>query len=369
MSVIDPSVATDVHVLARESLAAATAAEATSRDERIAAWIHARFAAGDGGGLTALFADAPSPDVYRHLWRILSRLERDGTLAVEGSPVRLYALPVVVVAALQAQEDAPCTLSGVLGEPAALAALLMEHGALAGNRTLALAPALADANALEIGRLPEFVGATAVGAGGVDVVPAPIVVAGTTEAVHLRFLVGTALAAPGADLFREREAGKWAMPLAQRLSAMLAVPGTSVLAMARPPQSLAEALWSGRVAQREVAAQLFVGNALRELRARVGEPVTVISVHRGPDGTPAAAGPAEVRLSLSSPLEPRDAQGLRCPLWPLDRADDVAAMLAALLADCRVSDVRREPGVHPDRDPVTGGPLLFKPEGDAALRH
>jgi len=27
-----------------------------------------------------------------------------------------------------------------------------------------------------------------------------------------------------------------------------------------------------------------------------------------------------------------------------------------------VTHVQRQPGVHPDRDAVTGGPLLFKPE-------
>ena len=72
----------------------------------------------------------------------------------------------------------------------------------------------------------------------------------------------------------------------------------------------------------------------------------------------------EVRLSLSSPFDSRAAEGFRCPLWPLDRVDDVAAMLVTLLAECRVSDVRRKPGVHPDRDPATGLPLLFKAENE-----
>jgi hypothetical protein len=37
-------------------------------------------------------------------------------------------------------------------------------------------------------------------------------------------------------------------------------------------------------------------------------------------------------------------------------------MLADLLRDCRVADVRTIPGVHADRDPATGLPLLFKPD-------
>jgi hypothetical protein len=37
-------------------------------------------------------------------------------------------------------------------------------------------------------------------------------------------------------------------------------------------------------------------------------------------------------------------------------------MLADLLHDCRVTDVRVVPGVHPDRVPGAAMPLLFKPE-------
>jgi hypothetical protein len=70
----------------------------------------------------------------------------------------------------------------------------------------------------------------------------------------------------------------------------------------------------------------------------------------------------ELRLSLSSPLEPRDAEGFRCPLFALDRVADVATMLLDLLRDCRVTDVRLLRAVYPDRAPGTGLPLLFKPD-------
>lgn len=413
----------DVHAWASESLAAGTGAQAQALDARIAEALAAFFAphdrvaaparadraredpatdealarhAGDdasalradGDCLARLFTSAPSADTYRHLWRILARSERDGKLG-GASVVRLFAIPVVVVAALEPGATKARELPGVAADVAALTALLVEHGALAGNRTVALSPALVDATAVDLARLPSLLATAALEAPAgaaassaahsvsrlsaqPDLVPAPIAVTGPMESVHLRFLVGTALAAPGADLFGRGEAGRWAMPFAQRLGAALAAPGVVVLPMPRAPQPLVEALWHGRMAQREVSAQLFASNALRDLRARVGEPVAVISVHRGSAGD----APAEVRLSISSPLEPRDAQGLRCPLWPLDRPDDVVAMLATLLADCRVSDVRRMSGVHPDRDPVTGGPLLFKaetaragPTSDAAACH
>jgi hypothetical protein len=97
---------------------------------------------------------------------------------------------------------------------------------------------------------------------------------------------------------------------------------------------------------------------LRELRASFGEPVAVLSAHRCAD----APGGGELRLSLSSPLSPRDAQGFRCPLQPGERVGDAAAMLLDLLRDCRVDDVRVVSGVHADRDAVTGVRLLFKPD-------
>ena len=57
-----------------------------------------------------------------------------------------------------------------------------------------------------------------------------------------------------------------------------------------------------------------------------------------------------------------DPAGFRCPLYPGERVGDVATALVDLLRDCRVADIRVLAGVHPDREPVTGGMLLFKPE-------
>jgi hypothetical protein len=141
----------------------------------------------------------------------------------------------------------------------------------------------------------------------------------------------------------------------------------SVLALARAPARLLPAVQAGRAAQREVSAQLFASNAIRKLRASVGEPSAVISAHRAAD----APGGGELRLSLSSPFETRDAEGFRCPLYVVDRVGDVLSMLTALLADCRVTDVRVVAGVHADRVAGSGMPLLFKPdtlpEGGEAL--
>ena len=188
--------------------------------------------------------------------------------------------------------------------------------------------------------------------------PAPMEFHAGRESVHLRFVPGVAIAKPGADLTADTSMGKWGIPFARELAAQMTVAGASVLALPRAPRRLLPAVAEGRVAQREVAAQIFASNAIRKFRGAVGEPTAVISAHRAPD----APGGGELRLSLSSPFEPRDAEGFRCPLYPLDRADDVVTMLVQLLHDCRVTDIRTLSGVHADRVADTGLPLLFKPE-------
>jgi hypothetical protein len=199
--------------------------------------------------------------------------------------------------------------------------------------------------------------------------PAPFSFGAGRESVHLRFLVGTALAKPGADLLADQRVGKWGIPLTQALGRALGGGGVSVLALPRAPQQLLPAVRQGRSAQRDVAVQLFAANAIRKLRAAVGEPTAVISAHRAPG----APGGGELRLSLSSPFEPRDAEGHRCPLHPLDRVADVVTMLVDLMRDCRVADIRVVGGVHTDRDAGTGLPLLFKPatipDGGAVICH
>jgi hypothetical protein len=150
------------------------------------------------------------------------------------------------------------------------------------------------------------------------------------------------------------------MPFAQALGRQLGAPGITLLALPRAPQSLLQAVRQGRAAQREVGAQIFATNAIRRLRAAVGEPTAVISAHH----CPGAINGGEVRLSLSSPFDPREAEGFRCPLYPAETVDEVVAMLIDFLNECRVADLRVVPGVHGDRDPATGLPLLFK--GDDA---
>jgi hypothetical protein len=252
----------------------------------------------------------------------------------------------------------------VLDDANALAALLREHGALDGNQSFALANVLVNAATLDLARLPELLAWRTLAPTTTNarvLPPAPIALSAGPESVHLRFLTGSAMAAPAADLLRHAEVGQWGIPFTQGLGRQLAAPGTSVLALPRVPQSLLQALRTGRAAQRDVGMQIFASNAIRKLRASVGEPTAVISAHRAPD----APDGGELRLSLSSPFDPRAAEGFRCPLYPLENVGDAVASMTELLAQCRVTDVRIVAGVHGDRDAATGLPLLFK--GDDAL--
>ena len=352
-----------VHRDAAIALAAPTQQEADRADASLRERLRSALD-GDGGALAALVDRAPSVAVARHLVRQLDLAWREDEARAGGVTAHLFALPVIAVTGLEATAG-DGTLSGVLDDAPALAAILAEHGALAGNRAFALANVLTATESIDLAavpalrawqRLPDaLVSGAPLPARALP--PAPLGYFSGREAVHLRFIPGTALARAGADLTADTTVGAWGLPFTRALSRQLGGGRVSVLALPRAPARLLPAVQAGRAAQREVSAQLFASNAIRKLRASVGEPSAVISAHRAAD----APGGGELRLSLSSPFEPRDAEGFRCPLYALDRVDDVLAMLASLLADCRVTDVRIVGGVHADRVAGTGLPLLFKP--------
>jgi hypothetical protein len=357
-----------LYALAAESLAADSRQRADALDGKIRDEI-ARLLAGEGAALAALIEGSPSVAVSRHLWRALDVAWQEGRAGKEAAlAIALFALPVVIVTGVEAATG-EVAHSGVLRDPDALAAILREHGALGGSRTFALSNALAGVESLELARLPDLYAwqrlSDREGAEWAPraLAPSSLRFPAGREGVHLRFVVGSAVARPGVDLLADPTVGKWGVPFTKAFSRELAVAGTSVLALPRAPQRPLLAVRSGRAAQRDVGAQIFASNAIRKLRASAGEPSAVISAHRAPD----APGGGELRLSLSSPFaspgfhEP-GAEGFRCPIFPLDRVDDVARMLVDLMTDCRVTDVRIAAGVHADRDPATGLTLLFKPE-------
>ncbi|MEP6996278.1 MAG: hypothetical protein ABI900_01440 [Betaproteobacteria bacterium] len=345
--------------LADASLAASSTARADEIDRALVTALVQRLRGGEGSFVAELLAAAPSAPVARHLWRRLIDAWREASQGEHGDRLTatLFAIPLVLVAA---GKDGDAEIAGVLDDVARVAAILREHRALGGSETFALASPLVASDAFDLARLPQLLAWQRQAADGrvdhLDLPPTPIATKAGQEGVHLRFLVGVAVAAPQADLLRDSDTATWAMPLAQELARQLAGPGYSVLALPRAAQSPLGALQQGRIAQRDIGAQLFASNAIRRVRASVGEPSAVISAHR----CAGAPGGGELRLSLSSPFDPRLAEGFRCPLFAGDRAVDVAEMLAELMHDCRVADVRALAGVHADRDQTTGMTLLFK---------
>ncbi len=341
---------------ARASLARQSAAASDADDRSVDAALTQALLDGPTSMLAQLFAAAPDRAVYRHLWRRLCACAARPLDAGENLGVALFALPLVIVAAKDA--DGPAALPLSLAGTDAIAALLRAHGALAGSQTFTLAPALVPARALELDALPLVYrsahASLAAFTGGVAVEAQPLALA-THESAHLRFFIGAALCAPHARLLDDTGVGSWGAPLAQSLSREFAVPRASVLVLPRAPSPLPQALAAGKLAQREVSAALFVSNALRRMRASVGEPTAIVSAHRLDDGS------GELRLSLSSPFSPRDAEGFRCPLYDFEQVGEPREMLAALLEDCGVTDVRVQPGIHADRDAASGLTLLFKP--------
>jgi hypothetical protein len=366
---VDPA-----HIALVDLAGAALAATETARADEISRALTQamveRLHSGHSSLLEETIAAAPSPAIARALWRCLIEAWSPGWReSTRGLAATLFALPVVIIAGREqgaAEAQPEPSLACVLADTSRLAAILREHGALGGNETFGLSPALVASDVIDVARLADLLAWQRLAAAGVpdhDLPPTPIALQRGQQSVHLRFLVGTALAAPGHDVLALSEVGSWAMPLALELARQLAIPEASVLALPRAPGSPPAALQHGRDAQREVGAQLFASNAIRRLRGSVGEPVGMISAHRCAE----APGGGELRLSLSSPFDPRQAEGFRCPLFPTDRAGDVATMLSDLLHDCRVTDVRVLAGVHPDRDPRTGLLLLFKPDAAEGL--
>ena len=357
---IEPAFAPEID-RAAASLASTSVAGADANDAALTEDLLDALRSGDAAWLAGLLAAAPSAAIARQLWRrLIVAWDEAFKRSDDAVAAHLFALPIVIVAG-SASATERGRIEGVLAQPDRLQAILVEHDALGGNRNFGLANALASSDVIDVPRLPELLSWTLRHTASVpharSIEPTAMVL--TAEAaVHLRFLIGTALAASSATLLIESRVGNWGLPLAHELVRQLGTPGAMVLALPRAPRPPLVALQEGRAAQREVGAQLFASNAIRRLRAEVGEPAAVISAHR----CPAALGGGELRLSLSSVFDSRQAEGFRCPLFAGERAGDVAAMLAALLHDCRVTDVQVLPDVYPDRDPATGLTLLFKAE-------
>ena len=357
-----------LHRLVGQRLAATATTEADAIDARVDAQLQGWALADDPAALTEALASAPAVDVHRHLWRRLAVVE-PGLVATPELAGLLFAIPVVIVAARTGPAPAialPCTLP----DADAVVDALRAHDALAPDARVTLSPALVGADALDLHALPTLWGHARAMLRGqapapLALTPAPLAVDGTQEAAYLRFLVGFGVHAPEAAMLRATPSRALGGALMRALSDALATEGATALALPGAPQRLVAAGAAGHAAQREVALELFVGNALRKLRARYGEPTAVLSAHAAHD----APGGGELRVALSSPFAPREAEGFRYPLAPYERVPDAVQAITTLLADCRVTDVRTVANVQPDRDAATGLLRFGRPDDAPAMVH
>ena len=227
------------------TLAASSTSRAEEIDRALVMALAQRFVAGEGSFVAELLATAPSASVKRHLWRRLIDAWREASRGEknDGLAATLFAIPLVLVAA---GKDRDGEIAGTLGDGERVAAILREHRALGGSRAFALATPLIASDSLDLAHLPQLLAWQRQAADGgvrhLDLYPTPIATKAGQEGVHLRFLVGIALAAPQADLLRETDSASSAMALAQELARQLAGPGYSVLALPRAAQSPLAAL-------------------------------------------------------------------------------------------------------------------------------
>lgn len=318
--------------------APASAAHAGLAGERLAGLVR-RYAdaldAGEEAALRAALARAPSPGVWRTMAAALDR-------AMDPAPgvvaARLFAIPIAIVVGGRAGTH----LCAALPDVQRLCAVLRENRALGPVMNFALSNAMCGPEALDAlswGKVRAFALAShaSLEGGWSELPPEDLDVAGGEERVHLRFLMGAAVAPADAPTFLETASAiaTWGLPFTRELSAQLQSDGASVAAIPRPPASLLAAQAAGCVAAEELGMQAFVSRELRRFRSEIGEPEVGI----------AALTEGSLALRFASPfIENRVCVHVR-RLHPSEEWHDVLREVLQLLEECRIHDLRVGP--HP----------------------
>ena len=300
-------------------------------------------AAGRDIEIGAALEAAPSREVYARVWHALCAAVEKAP-SEDGVSARVFAMPWIIVCGASAAATLPCVLSNV-GE---LARVLESNGAFGASRNLGLANALVALESLERLRPSEVLRWSELPRTR-DIPPAEIQVTRGPEEVHVRFLLGAAIAPPHLPDIVETGAniGQWGTPAVRAMTAQLGAAGVQVLAMPRPPAGLYSAAYAGRRAAVEAAFTLFMSNAVRRFRIAVGDPSVTVSSH--------ASG--ELRVTLATLLDDTLVEGFRWPLHPLDDLHEIERMVTAMIWDCRLAEPHYAFGVHPDY--ASTGALLF----------
>lgn len=299
--------------------------------------------------IDGLLAAAASQSVYSLLWQALCAAVEKPDAGDEGVTTRVFAMPWIIVCGGGTAATLPCVLPDV-GE---VARVLEANGVFGASRNLGLGNALCSIESLEALR-PSEAFAWSHAPGTRDLPPAPIHVTRGVEEVHVRFLVGAAIAPAHLPGIVETGAnvGQWGTAALRAMAAQLSGAGVQVLPMPRPPSGLYTAAFSGRRAGIEAAFNLFMSNAVRRIRMAVGDPSVTLSSHSG----------GELRVTLWTPFDDGLVEGFRWPLHPADDFADVERTLSAMILECGLPEPHYAPGILPDHSRT--GAVLFPTSQD-----
>jgi hypothetical protein len=290
-----------------------------------------------------LLSAASSRDIYARLWQALC-VAIEKPHSDDGVAARIFAMPWVIVCG----GGVKATLSGVLPDIAELARVLEANGVFGVSRNVGIGNVLVGVETVEAMRPSEIL-QWAQEAAMRDVPPAPINVLPGAEEVHVRLLLGAAIAPANAPDVVETGSNiaAWGTPALRAMSAQLATSGVQILPMPRPPSGLYSAAYAGRRAGIEAAFNLFMSNGVRRFRSAVGDPDITLSSHAG----------AEIRVTLSTPLDDTLIEGFRWPLHPADDLPEIEHALTCMISECRLPDPQIAESVLPDYS--SNGALLF----------
>jgi hypothetical protein len=317
-------------VVAAEKAAKAGSALQQDAGEILLSDLREALEAGNDARIEQALAEAASRPVRDALAHALdAALEARGEA---GLVMRVFAIPLLIVTGGRGLAVVP----GIVPDVGELRKQFEKHGALGQSKNFGLSNALTTAARLAevkpsmLYRLTRGLGQE--GFRPPDLAPQDIEVDSGEERVHLRFLIGAALTPANAPGFTETAGniGAWGLPFTQTLARQLGQEGLSLLPIPRPPMNLQRALETGRFALREMEFQLYLSNALRRFRARVGDP----------DATVASYSDGSVRISLGSPFDASLACEYRWPLYPEDDLGAVSNSIFGLLAECRLETVQ-----------------------------
>lgn len=300
-------------------------------------------AGGHDAEIRAALAAAASRDVYVRVWHALcAAVERPSPDEALGA--RVFAIPWVIVCGATQTATLPCVIPDIAG----ITGILEANGVFGASRNLGLSNALVAIEALEALSASAIVEWSRT-PGTRDMPPAPITLERGAEEVHVRFLLGAAIAPAHLPDIVETGAniGQWGTAALRAMAAQLATPEVQVLPMPRPPAGVYTAAYGGRRAGIEAAFNLFMSNAVRRFRMVTGDPAVTLSAHAG----------GELRVTLTTTLDDSLVEGFRWPLHPADDLDQVERTILAMVEECRLPEPQYVAGVLPD---VTStGALLF----------